>query len=224
MEEFPMKINDYVFADQLTVYLEEKGVSFDEEGFPILPSSCYATREPEYIIPWNHRKAAPDKKRTALRFFMNDNLLYPRFETIKKDIEELKEYSSFVSMDISVSRNMPIAMQIADMRLNALYSAALAIQKEETYIPSLKCGDETTLHYLNRYHTPPLVALGMHGCYHSDNIDFDDYLLRSKLLMVRPKKVLIYGKPTDRDIETFHALGIPYGSYPDFRTLCKERR
>lgn len=51
MEEFPMKINDYVFADQLTVYLEEKGVSFDEEGFPILPSSCYATREPEYIIP-----------------------------------------------------------------------------------------------------------------------------------------------------------------------------
>lgn len=139
MEEFPMKINDYVFVDQLTVYLEEKGVSFDEEGFPILPSSCYATREPEYIIPWNHRNATPDKKRTALCFFMNDNLLYPRFETIKKDIEELKEYSSFVSMDISVSRNMPIAMQIADMRLNALYSVTLAIQKEKTYIPSLRC-------------------------------------------------------------------------------------
>ena len=214
--------NDYILADQMISYLKDKNIRFDEDDFPILPSSCYAVKEPESIIPWNHRNAAADKENTALCFFMNDRLLYPRFKTIKEDIEKLKSYSSFISMDISVSRNMPIEVQEFNMRLNALYSAILAMQKE-AYIPSLRCGDESTLNHLNRYHNPPFVALGMHGCFHSDDADYDSFLLKSKLMMVRPMKVLIYGKPTKKDIEDLLFLDIPYRIYPDFRTSCKEK-
>lgn len=58
-----MAINDYVFADQLMVYLKEKGVSFDEEGFPLPCESSYvsyrllqgyaSTKMPCRIIAWD---------------------------------------------------------------------------------------------------------------------------------------------------------------------------
>lgn len=219
-----MTENDYILYDRMTSYLKDRDVSFDEEGFPILPSSCYSRKEPESIVPWNHRNAAKDKENTALCFFMNDKLLYPRFNTIKEDAEKLISYSSFISMDVTVSRNMPVEVQEFNMRLNALYSAVLALKRDGTYIPSLRCGGVSTLNHLNRYRNPPFVAFGMHGCFHSDDTNYDSFLLRSKLMMVWPGKALLYGKPTKRDIEDLNDLGIPYRIYPDFRTSCKEKR
>ena len=57
---------------------------------------------------------------------MPDNLIYPRFEKIADEVDEFGKFKSVISMDLSVSRNMPLEVQKFNMLMNALYTTYLA--------------------------------------------------------------------------------------------------
>ena len=68
---------------------------------------------------------------------MPDNLIYPRFEKIADEVDEFGKFKSVISMDLSVSRNMPLEVQKFNMLMNALYTTYLASEGIKI-IPSLR--------------------------------------------------------------------------------------
>ena len=215
-----MKNIDLIVAEKLENQLKEKGVVFNEDDFPEYSGDSFSEEEPTFICPWQHRNYYKASE-TALAFYMPDNLIYPRFEKIDKETEEFKKFKSVVSMDLSVSRNMPLEVQKFNMRMNALYTATLASEGIKI-IPSLRCGDERTIDSLLPYKNAPLMALGIHGCRGMASADYDEFIFRCEMIILQPRKLLLYGKPTEEETELLDDVGIPYRIYPDFRTLYKK--
>lgn len=204
-------------------WLLEHGCEFNEDDFPVLPEGCFATTEPTYLAPWHHRNYYP-KDKTSVCFCMPDEYIYPRFEKIFDEIEELKQYHSVCSLDLSVSKNMNHEMQAFNMLLNALYTAVLAYSGIKI-IPSLRCGDEDTINLLLPYKGAPIWLLGIHGCSRSmDLSDYDEFILRCELMILWPEKLVLYGLPNKREKEVFEDLGMPYTAYEDFQKLYKSGR
>lgn len=67
----------------------------------------------------------------------------------------------------------------------------------------------------------PLVALGLHGCKGMSFADYDEFIFRCEMIILQPRKLLLYGKPTKAEKEILDDIGIPYRVYPDFQTLYK---
>ncbi len=192
---------DFVTAEFLKKWLLEHECRFDINGFPIMP-----------------------KKNTSICFCIPDGRIYPRFEKVFDEINELKSFQSVCAMDLSVSKNMNREMQNFNMLLNSLYMAVLAYSGIKI-IPSLRCGDESTIHFLLNHKGAPLWILGIHG--NSQNCDvyaFDEYILRSEFIFIHPKKVLLYGNPSKREKDILDDIEIPYRAYDHFLKLYKSRR
>lgn len=217
-----MKI-DFMVAEVLKKWLSEHGCCFDVNGFPILPENCYESLEPNYLAPWHHRNFYP-KANTSICFCIPDERIYPRFEKVFDEIKELKKYQSICSMDLSVSKNMNREMQNFNMLLNSFYTAVLAYS-DIKIIPSLRCGDASTIRFLINHKKAPLWLLGIHG--NSRNCDvaaYDEYILRSEFLFLRPKEVLLYGNPSKREKNILDDIEMPYRVYEDFRKFYKNGR
>lgn len=214
-----MKNIDFIVAEKLTDKLKCRGVAFNDDGFPVFSMNSFADEEPSFICPWQHRNYYRPLD-TALSFFMPDNLIYPRFEKIADEVDEFGKFKSVISMDLSVSRNMPLEVQKFNMLMNALYTTYLASEGIKI-IPSLRCGDEKTIDYLLPYKDAPLVALGLHGCKGMSFADYDEFIFRCEMIILQPRKLLLYGKPTKAEKEILDDIGIPYRVYPDFQTLYK---
>ncbi len=214
---------DLNLAIKLETWLKDHGCKFASDGFPLIPDDCYCEDEPEYIAPWHHRSYYP-KEKTSICFCMPDDLLYPRFAEIFQNIEELRKYHSVCWMDISVSKNMNRETQRFNMLMNALYAAVLAYSGIKV-IPSIRCGDEATICFLEKYKSAPLMFLGIHGCSRATDLaGYDEYITRCEFIILYPKRLLLYGKPQKKEIEVLDDIGFSYRIYDDFRKLYKSGR
>ncbi len=212
---------DFKIASQLREWLVSKNVSFDDKGFPIIPKSAYVKVKPKYIAPWHHRKSYYAKI-TSICFYMPDNYIYPRFEKVFDEITELKEYHSVCGIDLSVSKKMNRNIQRFIIYLNALYNAVLAYSGIKI-IPSLRFGDETTSIYLMNYKDSNIFVTGIHGCSKYMALSsYDEYLFRIMMIILNPKKVLLYGKLGKQERNILKNTRINYEEYEDFRRLYKK--
>lgn len=203
--------------------LKKNGIVFNEEGYPLFKSSFYLREKPELIIPFNHRKAAKNKSKTVLCFYMKDLLLYKRVSTLKKDLESLKGYMGICGFDLSPRIGWNENLQKFNILLSQMITVWFALNGIKV-IPNLRTGDYSTFSCLKSYEKDLQFSFGALGNWKKKITLEDLYYLNIKLMIARPSSLLIYGKLEEECEEFILNKGIPYTVYSDFRTLCYEKR
>lgn len=207
-------IDDYSF------YLEERGCTFDEKGFPILDRSCFLKEWPDQLVTFQHRKSnlVKNPSRTALCFYCDDVRIYPRLEKVLDDIPEYRRFMGTVATDVTVTSNMDIEWQQEMMLLNQLFMAVLAVNGIKV-VSNTRSGSEASLVCFDSIPPGVMCASGTLGCA-TTSAPFDMGYI-TKLLRIRPSMVLLYGKPDPILESQLDLLGIPYRRYDDFHKVSK---
>lgn len=204
-------------AEEFEAYLLAREVRFDVFGFPLVPSSCYASIVPGEMLPYTHRRSrlCVDASRAAICFFMSDRRIYPRFENLFDEIDGYRSYGAVVVPDLTVTADMDLPWQGLIMLLNQLFGAVLAINGIKI-IANTRCGSPASKRYLEAIPKGVLCASGSLGC--GVLSSKTDYGFLSKLLLLMPSASLIYGKRDPIAFGQFSTMGIPVKRYPDIHT------
>lgn len=204
-------------AEGLEAYLIDQGMKFDEQGFPLVPPSCYAKAIPREMLPYTHRRSrlCASNSNAAICFFMDDHNIYPRFEHLFEEVGNYRSFASVVVPDLSVTADMDVPWQGFIMLLNQLFGAVLAVNGIKI-IANTRCGSTASLRYLEAIPKGILCASGSLGC--KVLVSKIDYGFLSKLLSLRPSASLIYGKEDPIAFEQFATMGIPVKRYPDIHS------
>lgn len=211
----------FTVIDKLYVYLSDKDICFDEEGFPIFKGEMFLDEWPELMVPFSQRnnRRVLNKKKTVLCFFDKDHHLYPRAAKVIDEIEEYKQYMGAVGLDVTVTEDMDQEWQKAILLLNQLFLVTLAVNGVKIVINTRTAGQEPDCIFKN-IPSGIMAASGFLGC---ERIGAeDDFSYVKKILALLPDKLMIYGK---HDLTAEHQLdvmGIDYRVYKDFHRLCKE--
>lgn len=224
MEEVNMQIHSFfdifIVIDELYLYLEDKEIYFDENGFPIFTEEMFLTEWPDLIIPFSQRnnKRVIDRHKTVLCFFDSDQKLYPRLYKVLNEIEDYKNFMGVIGLDITITDDMDEEWQRAIALLNQLFLAVLAVNGIKVVINTRTGG----LAAESIFSTVPqgiMVASGFLGCEKIKEISDFEYL--KKILLLLPDKLLIYGKHDLIAEQQLDTMGINYRVYKDFHRLCR---
>lgn len=211
----------FTITDELYLYLENKDIDFDEDGFPIFREEMFLKEWPELVIPYAQRKnrRVTNPKKTLLCFFDKDHKLYPRLGKVLDEINEYKNYMGAVGLDVTITEDMDDEWQTAIFLLNQLFLAVLAVNDIKIVINTRSAGLDLG-HAFRNYPQQVMAASGFLGC---DGIKEErDYLYLEKILSIMPSKLILYGKRDKRAEEQLLTMGIDYRVYTDFHRLCKE--
>ena len=176
------------------------GAQFDgiiEVPFIKAPSNIVI---PSGITPFSKRSLISSPKE-AIGFFENDYVFSDVLIHPKSYIEEFKKVGAIISIDCSLYRNAPLAVQITNLYRNRAIGYFYQ-QKGINVIPLIRWGDETT--YTTKYfpekiaflgvEQKSIVCIGTYGCIKGqDNKYFFKAGLEAMLETLCPKIVLVYG-------------------------------
>lgn len=82
-------------------FLENNGIKFTKEGYPVFRPEFILQETPQEILPFSHRNACKEKTKTAVCFFENDKFLYRRIVRLNQDLLVYKEYLGICGFDLS---------------------------------------------------------------------------------------------------------------------------
>lgn len=214
-------IDIFRIIDELYLYLEDKNIDFDEDGFPIYREEMFLKDWPELVIPYSQRKnwRVTNPKKTLLCFFDKDHKLYPRIGKVFNEINEYKKYMGATGLDVTNTEDMDEEWQAAICLLNQLFLAVLAVNDIKIVINTRSAGLASSFAFKN-YPQNVMAVSGFLGC---ENVQEErDYLYLEKILYVMPSKLILYGKRDKRAEKQLATVGIDYRVYTDFHRLCKE--
>ncbi|MBR0032807.1 MAG: DUF4417 domain-containing protein [Treponema sp.] len=215
-------INVYDIASWLYHELSQNDIQFNYEGYPVFKPEFILWQKPKYILPFNHRNAAPVKSETALCFYMNDKLLYKRLSNLKNDLSLFSGYLGICGFDLSPRMGWDEDLQKFNILLSQMATIWLALHGIRI-IPNFRTGSFTTFSSLNAYYKNMPVAIGALGCW-KKKLSLNDLLyFKLKIFQCNPQFILIYGMIEDELIEMIEESGIEYQVYPDFRSTCRRR-
>ena len=123
-----------------------------------------------------------------------------------------REYAGIVATDVTVTADMDFEWQAATMLLNQLFMATVAINGVKV-APNLRSGGRETLRFLKTIPPDVICASGTLGC--DDLRSPADFTYLEKVLTVRPRGVLVYGKRDDLMLRQLSRMGIDYRVYVD---------
>lgn len=209
--------------DRYARYLEDQGVHFDLQGFPLLQPNMYLDEWPTLMTPYRDRKARFVHKpsHTVLCLFTSDQRIYPRLEKVLDEIPEYQQYLGVVGSDLTVTADMDQEWQQAIMLLNQLYTATLAVNGIKI-VQNIRCGSRETIACLSSVPPRVMCATSTLGCEKTKSEW--DLVFAEKLFAVRPSKLLIYGKHDHIMEHQADTAGVPYRVYSDVHTLYKQHK
>lgn len=213
-----MRNCDFYIANTLIEYLQEKGVPFSSDGYPIPSEKWFLETEPEEILPFTHRGACFDQKTTAICFNEPDKCLYVRTQKIFEEIEIYKGFLGVMPMDISVSRFMPIQVQKFNLLLNDLFLAVLGASGIKFAAP-MRFGSIETVPHFRRYSKSTLWSIGCVGTLQNGikSRQYEEYVRRAFVLVAGvPKRILSYGKMHEKEKRDWEDLGSSIREYADY--------
>lgn len=207
-------------ADDFVLYLQGKGVEFDEKGFPIFKREMFLEKIPEQVIPYDFRKnrIVRNPKKTLLAFYCPDGRIYPRLEKVLEEIPEYCKYMGAVATDVTVTSDMDQEWQDFIMLLNQLFMAVLAVNGVKI-VANLRTGNWATHKNINGVPKNVLWTAGFLGCSKDEQ---HDMRFISTVMLGRPSKLLIYGKEDSNATEKLSMMGVKYRIYPDYHRARKE--
>ena len=211
-----MHIDLFAIADELYKYLTDHGIRFNRFGYPVIPTDNLLNDIPDEIVPYEHKNAAVDKKRTVLCHFANDEHLYRRVKKYKDDIDILREYMGATGFDLSPR----VTWDIRKQRFNILISRMIDTYRVMNGVKLLQNFRSGSIDTLDSMTAPPgmMYAVGTLGCARG-YFKYNEYLLKAKLLLLRPSKLLVYGRINQRYIDILDDFNQTYIVYPDFKSL-----
>lgn len=206
-------------VDEYSRYLQGRGFGFDEHGFPAFRTDMFLQEWPELVVPFKHRAdsfvARPE--RTALCFYCADELIYPRLEKVLGELSVYRGFLAVIGSDVTVTDDMDFEWQGEIMLLNQLFTAVLAANGIKV-VANIRSGGERSEEYLSCIPKGVACASGFLGCRTASSRC--DFRYVSKVLGVRPSKLLLYGR-RDRIVEEqLTTLGVPWRAYPHVRGMC----
>ncbi len=211
----------FIIIDELSHYLEDKNVDFDESGFPIFREEMFLKDWPDLVVPYSQRKnrLVTNPKKTLLCFFDKDHKLYPRLGKLLDDLNEYKKFMGVIGLDITITEDMDEEWQMAIFLLNQLFLAVLAVNGIKIVLNTRTAGLDIS-NIFNNFPQQVMAASGFLGC---DVIKEElDYRYLEKILSIMPSKLILYGKHDKRAEEQLMTMGINFRVYSDFHRLCKE--
>lgn len=211
----------FITIDELYLYLEDKEIDFDENGFPIFTEGMFLNEWPNLVIPFSQRnnKRVIDRSKTLICFFDKDHKLYPRLYKVLNEIKEYKTFMGVIGLDITITDDMDEEWQRTIALLNQLFLAVLAVNGIKIVI-NTRTGGLSGDSVFNNIPQGVMAASGFLGCEGLKNLN--DFTYLEKILMLLPDKLLIYGKHDFKAEEQLDVMGINYRVYKDFHRLCKE--
>lgn len=212
-------INLFDIAERYLIYLDGK-FSFSENGLPIFEKEMFLKSEPKLIIPFHNRnnKIVTAQSKTVICFFSEDSDLYCRLEKVFDDIAEYKKYMGVIGLDITVTEDMDKEWQDFIMLINQLFLAILAYNGIKI-IMNTRIGSPNTVNNLRYFPKNEICATSFLGC---DKLkEQSNFSFISKILCIRPSKLLIYGKHDEIAESQLSNMGISYHNYVDFHRLTK---
>ncbi len=208
-------------AERYIDIVSAAGITFNELGFPLIPSKYYAKGLPTDMIDYPHRRSrhVMSPSSTAICFFMSDSQIYPRFERLLQDLSEYRRFAGVAMPDITVTADMDLPWQAFIMLLNQLFAAVLAASGIKI-IANTRCGSPESSRYLKAIPKGVLCASGSLGC---DRLTEPyDYDYTTKILQMRPSALLVYGKRDTIAVEQLKTMGIEIISYADSHSRAKK--
>lgn len=170
---------------------------------------------PKDMIPFDKRHVIKEKD-LAIHFYIHDKAFKQIINSTWKYVEELSKYSSVISPDCSLYRDMPLSIQI----INTYFNRAVGyyLQKNGVHvITNIRWGDERSFEFC--FAGAPkndIVSISTYGCIKSEE---DKYYfkfgLREMLRILKPKIVLVHGAMPDEVFSEFISRTefISYKSY-----------
>ncbi len=211
----------FIIIDELSHYLEDKNVDFDESGFPIFREEMFLKDWPDLVVPYSQRKnrLVTNPKKTLLCFFDKDHKLYPRLGKLLDDLNEYKKFMGVIGLDITITEDMDEEWQMAIFLLNQLFLVVLAVNGIKIVLNTRTAGLDIS-NIFNNIPQQVMAASGFLGC---DVIKEElDYRYLEKILSIMPSKLILYGKHDKRAEKQLMTMGINFRVYSDFHRLCKE--
>lgn len=206
--------------DRYRRYLKSKGVQFNQDGFPFFSRDMFLEQWPSQVVPYDHRKnhRVNNPQKTVLCHYNGDKRIYPRLERVLDDIGEYRGFMGAVYSDVTITEDMDSEWQGLIMLLNQLYAMVIAVN-DIKIVANIRTGDRNSVKWMSTIPKGVMCASGFLGCKNQTNPSDMEYI--SKLLFLRPSKLLIYGKH-DKCLEShMDIMGVDYKVYPDFHRLCK---
>lgn len=212
----------FLTIDHFHKYLDVIGMRFNEDGFPLVSSSCFLTEAPELVVPYSHRNSrlVRDPERTILCFHMSDVLNYRRVERVFSDLPEYRRFLAVAATDITVTADMEPEWQAAIMLTNALFLAVLAVNGIKV-VANLRCGGRRSVRYLSWIPKGVACITSTLGC--DDLADPSDCSFLAKVMLVRPDPLILYGKRDEIMIDQLLSLGFDVWHQLDSHALSKGR-
>lgn len=203
-------------VDGMTTYLQDRGIRFDEKGFPLLDPEMFLDEWPADMVPFKHRNApfVVNPSDTLLCFFAADADLYPRIDRVLNDLPEYRRFKGVVMMDATVTQDMDLEWQEEMMLLNQLFMAVLAVN-DVRVVANLRTGSRETFKHLDAIPQNVMWAAGFLGCAPLQG-DEDSFFLE-KVLRVRPSKLILYGRQDKTAEEQLDRFGINWRRYGHVR-------
>lgn len=157
--------NLFVLVDELICYEKEKGVKFNEKGYPIFEKEHFLTTIGKYMLPYSHRNATANKKDSIICFYELDRLLYRKLTltNLKKIATILKAYKGFVGFDLSIFKDFLYPFQEFYILTNLVISMFFVLEGNKM-IPNLRADQTGGNSYFGLFEEAPFVCCGTLGC------------------------------------------------------------
>lgn len=175
-------------------FLENSGIKFTEEGYPVFRPEFILQETPQEILPFSHRNACKEKSKTAVCFFENDKFIYRRIARLNQDLPVYKEYLGICGFDLSPRIGWSVESQKFNIALSQMATIYLALHGVKI-VPNFRIGSlEETISSLAVYPAGCPFALGALGCSQGKVTELEKYMFLSEIFFARPSQLFIYGK------------------------------
>ena len=211
----------YEIASRLYQYAVSRGAKFRENGYQIFSPDMLLDSEPDEIVPFRNRLKAKDPSKTAICFFTDDKLIFPRLDKLETDLEEYKKYMGVCGFDLSPNILTDPFRQNINVIASQLASLYLALNGIKI-IPNFRTGGDSTIASLQASPRDAIFAVGTLGCARG-LVAHNSLLLLKKLLVSDAKELLVYGtlRPEYRAI--LEERGVRFRVYQDFQTRSRNK-
>lgn len=212
-------MNLFNIAIELEEYLKERGVKFTESGYPIFTKEMLLQEMPEGVCPIGQTYYVKDKSKYLLVSFSNDENIYKKLNSLRKDVSKYLQYKGFGGFDLSPRINWDINLQKFNLLLNKLADAFLAVNGVKL-IPNFRTGCLDTFDVLSIYPQETWYSVGTLGC-SNGRIKINELYLRIKLLLANPNMLIYYGKLKPEYARILDEYGEPYKVFKDFQRISR---
>lgn len=156
---------------------------------------------PNSLIPFSKRNKSLDYSETIC-FYENDLKFRNLITSTNELFPDIDKFSSFISPDCSLYRDMPLILQITNVYLNRQIGFFLQ-QKGKYVIPNIRWGDERSYTRIISNEVPfsflgvekhSIVSVGTYGCIQGkNNLFYFREGLKAMLKEIEPEVVIVYG-------------------------------